>query len=190
MRGRARDLLIAGATLLVARGRPRLRRGERERLVPAAPPRPGSELAVDLLLLAGAGFAVGFVVVYALDRLPHSTQLLGACLGLSLLSIAAALIVTSKRLIVTEELEDSYPPDEHAAEQETIVQLAEESGSRLTRRRLFKVCAGAAGGSLGLALLTPALSLGPVLDMDPFYATTWRRGRRLVDEAGRPYGAT
>jgi quinol---cytochrome c reductase iron-sulfur subunit len=29
-----------------------------------------------------------------------------------------------------------------------------------------------------------------VLDMKPFYATTWRRGRRLVDEKGRPWKAS
>jgi len=33
----------------------------------------------------------------------------------------------------------------------------------------------------------PVLSLGPFLDTDPFYDTPWRRGVRLVDEAGRPF---
>ncbi|HEY6835968.1 MAG TPA: Rieske (2Fe-2S) protein, partial [Gaiellaceae bacterium] len=32
-------------------------------------------------------------------------------------------------------------------------------------------------------------SLGPAIDMARFYATPWRRGRRLVDEHGRPYRA-
>ena len=84
------------------------------------------------LLLVAAALAVGFVVVYALDRLPDQTQLLGASLGLALLCVAAALVVTGNRLVVTEELEADYPPDEHPDEQEAIAQLVEESGSRNT----------------------------------------------------------
>src|SRR5207247_7476 len=41
----------------------------------------------------------------------------------------------------------------------------------------------------GLALITPALSLGPFFDTDPFYKAPWRRGRRLVDENGNPIRA-
>ena len=79
---------------------------------------------------------------------------------------------------------------EHVEEQETIARVVEESGSRLTRRRLFKLSLGGAAGALGLAVLTPVASLGPVLDMKPFYDTTWRRGRRLVDEHGKPWRAS
>ena len=183
---RAKDTLIAALLLLVGRRRKRrLRPGERERIVPPAPQNAGSELLAVALLLAAAGFAVAFVVVYVLDRLPAHTQLLGIALGGSCLCIAAALIVTAKRLVVTEELEDDYPVAEHQEEQETVVQLVEESG--LTRRRLFKLALGAAGGALTLAILTPIASLGPAIHLARFYATPWRRGRRLVDEHGRPY---
>ncbi len=188
---RARDALVSALLLAVGRPRrPRLLPGDRERVVPAGEPSPGAELAALVLLLVGGLCAIAFVVVYVLDRLPRQTQLLGACLGLSLLSIAAALIVTAKRLIVTEELEEDYPVAEHPEEQELVVQVVEESGSRLTRRRLFKLLLGFAGGSLVAALATPAASLGPAIDMNPFYGTPWRRGRRLVDEKGRPYRAT
>src|SRR6185312_2819515 len=94
-----------------------------------------------------------------------------------------------KRLVVTEELEEDYPPPEHPAEQEAIVQTVAESGSRLTRRRLFTLGLGTAGGVLGLALLAPLASLGPGIALDSFYRTPWRRGRRLVDEDGNPYRA-
>jgi ubiquinol-cytochrome c reductase iron-sulfur subunit len=97
--------------------------------------------------------------------------------------------VTAQRLIVSEELEHDYPLAEHPEEQETVEQIVVESGARLTRKRLLTLGAGAAGGALGLALITPAVSLGPVFDMDPFYGTPWRRGRRLVDERGRPFRA-
>src|SRR5581483_11512086 len=69
-------------------------------------------------------------------------------------------------------------------------QVVADSGSRLTRKRLFKAAFGVAGGALGVALITPAASLGPVLDIDPFYDTTWKRGRRLVDEGGKPWRAS
>jgi ubiquinol-cytochrome c reductase iron-sulfur subunit len=190
MRGRLRTLLVLLALHFLRRRRPRApRREERERIVPAGRPEPRAELLAVALLFAAVVCAVAFVAVYALDRLPRQTQLLGLSLGLCLVSIAAALVVTAKRLVVSEELEDSYPPSEHEVEQETIVQTVSESGSRLSRRRLFKVGLGAAGGALGVALLAPLASIGPVLDMGRFYRTPWSRGRRLVDEDGRPYRA-
>jgi ubiquinol-cytochrome c reductase iron-sulfur subunit len=190
MRDRLRTVLVVLGFLLLRR---RHRRDEpsveRGRLVPAGTPEPRAELLAIALLFFGVACAAAFVAVYALDRLPRHTQLLGLSLGLALLSIAAALVVTAKRLVVTEELEEGYPPTVHPPEQEEIVQTVEESGSRLTRRRLFKLGLGAAGGTLGLALLAPLASLGPVLDMDGFFRTPWSRGRRLVDENGRPYRA-
>jgi ubiquinol-cytochrome c reductase iron-sulfur subunit len=183
-----RNWLVSLLLLLIGRRRPKPLL-DPERVVPPGPEEPRAELAAIVLLACGTLCAIAFVAVYALDRLPNQTQLLGAALGLSLLFIAAALIVTSKKLIVDEEIEDDYPVPEHVEEQETIVRIVEESGSRLTRRRLFKLSLGAAGGALGLAILTPAASLGPVLDMDPFYGTPWKKGRRLVDESGKPWRA-
>jgi ubiquinol-cytochrome c reductase iron-sulfur subunit len=182
---RARDWLIAATVLLVARLRRRPAE-ERERIVAKASPARRAEGVVVLLFLASALCAIGFVVVYALDRLPDQTQLLGLSLGLAFAFLAAASILLGKRVVATEELEKDYPPPAHLEEQGEVEQIVEESGDRLTRRRLLVAAAGTAGGALGLALLTPAASLGPVFDMDPYYRTSWRRGRRLVDERGRP----
>ncbi len=185
-----RAFLLAALALLIGRRRRRrrLRPGERERLV--VPPPPDNERAELLaigLLLASAACGIAFVVVYVLDRLPAHTQLLGLSLGLAFTFLAAALAVTAKRLVVTEELEDDYPENEHPDEQERIVQVVHESG--LTRRRLFVVALGAAAGSIGVALLAPVASLGPAIHMARFYLTPWRRGTRLVDEQGRPLRA-
>jgi quinol---cytochrome c reductase iron-sulfur subunit len=185
-----RAFLLAGLALLLGRRRRprRLRPGERERLV--VPPPPDNERAELLaigLLLASAVCGIAFVVVYVLDRLPAHTQLLGLFLGLAFTFLAAALTVTAKRLVATEELEDDYPENEHPDEQERIVQVVHESG--LTRRRLFVVALGAAAGSIGVALLAPVASLGPAIHMARFYLTPWRRGTRLVDEQGRPLRA-
>jgi ubiquinol-cytochrome c reductase iron-sulfur subunit len=185
---RAKDALLAGLLLLARKRKRRLWPGQRERIVPPTPENPRSELLAVLLLLAATVCAVAFIVVYVLDRLPAHTQLLGLSLGLACLFVAAALIVTAKRLIATEELEDDYPVEEHPDEQETILQVVADTG--FSRRRLLKLALGAAGGALTLAVLTPVASLGPVIDMARFYATPWRRGRRLVDEHGRPYKAS
>jgi ubiquinol-cytochrome c reductase iron-sulfur subunit len=185
--GRVGGALVGLLLLLLRRRRPRLRPWERERIVPPASENARAELAASLLLLASAGCAVAFVVVYALDSLPAHTQLLGLSLGLAFVFLAAALTVTAKRLVVSEELEDDYPEPEHVEEQETIARVVDESG--LTRRRLFKLALGAAGGAIAVALVTPAASLGPFLQVDRFYRTPWRRGRRLVNEHGAPYRA-
>ncbi len=188
---RAKELLLSGALLALRRRRPRrLRPNERERVVPPGTPSPGAELAVLVLLAVAALCAAGFIAIYALDGLDHQTQYLGLAIGLAFVCFGAAMIVTAKRLVVTEEIVEDYPEPEHPEEQETLLQVVEESGDRLTRRRLFKLSLAGAGGMLGLAALTPAASLGPAIDMTPYYETPWKRGLRLVDENGRPYRAS
>ncbi len=143
-----------------------------------------------LLLLAGAGLcSAAFVAVYAIDRIPRQTQFLGLSLGLAFACLAAACVVAGKRLVSQQEIEEEYPPAAHEREQDEIVQIVEESKDGFTRRRLLVVAAGGAGTALGAAILTPLVSLGPFLDTDRLYATPWHRGRRLVDESGRPYRA-
>ena len=186
--GKAKDALLAGLLLLARKRKRRLWPGQRERLVPTASENPGSEVLAGLLLFAAAGCGLAFVVFYVLDRLPAHTQLLGLSLGLACLFVAAALIVAAKRLLADEELEDDYPAQEHVDEQETVVQIVADSG--FSRRRFLKLGLLAAGGALTAAILTPIASLGPAIDMARFYATPWRRGRRLVDERGRPYRAS
>jgi quinol---cytochrome c reductase iron-sulfur subunit len=163
---------------------------EEPRIVAEGEPDRRAELAVLGLLACASICGVAFIVVYALDRLPRQTQLLGLSLGLTFVLLAAALIVVAKRLVPEEELEDDYPQPEHAHEQEDVVRIVEESGTRFTRKRLIKMAAVGTGGVVATALITPAVSLGPVFDTDRLYRTPWRRGRRLVDEAGDPYRAT
>ena len=165
--------------------------GRRPRKPVAEPPakEPRAELLAIALLACGTLCAVAFVAIYALDRLPNQTQLLGAALGLALLFVAAALTVTGRKLVPDGEVEDDYPVPEHPDDQETVAEIVETGGERLTRRRLFKLSLGAAGGALGVAALTPIASLGPVVDMGPFYATPWKKGLRLVDEHGKPWRA-
>ncbi len=162
---------------------------ERPRIVPAGSPERKAENVVLMLLAIATVFALGFVVTYAEfapSALPN--ELLGICLGMCCLFIGVALTVMSKRLVVTEELEDDYP-QANPEQQQEIAEIVHESGSRITRKRLLLGTGAATGGALGLAALTPALSVGPIWDTRPLDQTPWRRGTRLVDVHGRAISA-
>jgi ubiquinol-cytochrome c reductase iron-sulfur subunit len=142
-------------------------------------------ILLGLAVLAAAGFIVVYAA-YPTDKLPN--ELLGLSLGLCLAFIGGALTVVARWLVVTEEVEDEYP-DLHPAAQEEIVEIVRESGSRFTRKKLLLGAGATAGGALGLAALTPALSLGPLWYTDPLDKTPWRPGVALVDETGKPMAA-
>jgi ubiquinol-cytochrome c reductase iron-sulfur subunit len=176
------------AALVLARAvRPqRAQQPPRERIIPAAAPSPRAELAVAALLLATAAAAALAVVAYAAQ---WSTQAFGGALAGALALLAAALIVTAEHLIVTEQLEEEYPPDEHPEAEDDLSALLRESGDRITRKRLLGGAAAVAGTAMGAALATPALSLGPALNTSLLNESPWHRGRVLVDEFGRPMSA-
>jgi ubiquinol-cytochrome c reductase iron-sulfur subunit len=154
----------------------------------ARDPRRRAELQVIALLLLAATLAAGFIVVYALDAIPDQTQYLGLTIGGAFACVASAFIVTGRHLVDAGEHESDYgsPAPEEAEE---IGELVEGSGRRLKRRRLLAGAGASAGTAIGLALLAPAVSLGPIFDLAAFARTPWRRGRRLVDEAGVPITA-
>jgi ubiquinol-cytochrome c reductase iron-sulfur subunit len=179
-----RELLVA-LLAIVGLARRRHDSPDGPRVVPPGVPSPRAELAVVSLLLVATLCGVGFVVAYFVDP---DTQLLGAALAGALLAIGIALVVTSRQLVVTEEVEEPYPTP-HPEQQDAVTQIVAESGSRLTRRRLLGATAGLAGGALGAALIAPVFSLGPVFDASSMYATPWRRGRRLVGVDGAPLRA-
>lgn len=178
--------LVRGVIAVVRRLLPK----QRERVIPEQESDAGAEWAVIALLLAAAAAAVMFLLVYVLD-IGHSTQFLGLALGTSFGLIAVALVIVSRRLVPQEDQAEDYPETEtdpeHREEQEQLLQVVRESGSRVTRRKLLGGAGVAAGAALGGALIAPAASLGPVLDTASLYETPWRRGRRLVDDRERPY---
>ena len=178
---RLRWLLVGVLHLLGLR---KLRRAQRA-IVEERPPNPRAELLVLACFGAATICSVAFVAVYALDRLPKQTQLLGLSLGLALAFLAVAAVLIGKQL-VDEEVAEPYSPEENPVEQQEIAQIADESGARFTRKRLLVLAGGGAVSALGVAAITPAVSLGPVFDTDRLYETPWRRGVRLVDEAGNP----
>jgi ubiquinol-cytochrome c reductase iron-sulfur subunit len=159
-----------------------------ERIVPDGPASPRAELVVVGLLGLAALSAVAFIAVYALDRIPDQTQYLGIALGCAFGFLAAALIVAAHHLVVTEELEEEYGTP-NPGEADRVARVVTESGSRLRRRRLLAAAGAVAAAAIGLAALVPAASLGPIYDLGRFTRTPWRRGRRLVDQNGRPIAA-
>jgi ubiquinol-cytochrome c reductase iron-sulfur subunit len=162
---------------------------EEDRIVPKGTPERTAENVVLLLFALATFFAVGFIVVYAEFSAPKMpNELLGIAIGGAFACLGGALAVIAKRLVVSEELEDEYP-EEHPQAQEEIVQIIHESGSRITRKRLLTTAGAAAAGAIGVAALTPAVSLGPIWDTGPLDRTPWRRGRRVVDETGKPIRA-
>ena len=175
MKRRTKALLVDLAVIVLGRRGNSTAPPEPEppRVVPEGlPDPPGERLALGLLALATIA-AVAFVAVYVLDRLPNQTQLLGATLGLALLAIAVRAHRHRPPADRHRGARGGLPARRAPEEQELVARIVAESGSRITRKRLFRLGLGAAGASLAVALLAPLASLGPVLDMDAFYR---RRG--------------
>jgi ubiquinol-cytochrome c reductase iron-sulfur subunit len=192
VKARVKDWAIALGVLVLGRGGRKLPepplRGH-DRIVPAGRPERGAESLLLVLLAACTAASIAFIVLYALHGIAHRTQWLGLSLGLALAFLTVACIVLARRLVVNEELVHPYPPTDHPQERAELAEIVKESGSRFTRKRLVLLAGSGAAGALGLAAITPALSLGPVLDAERLTETPWRRGRRLVDEAGKPLAA-
>jgi ubiquinol-cytochrome c reductase iron-sulfur subunit len=145
-----------------------------------------AELAVVWALLFASVAAGGFIAVYALGA---DTQWLGLLLGLAFALLAAAAIVTGKALVPQERKEQERESLDHDREDLQLAVYVQEAGEGITRRRLLKGAAGAAGLTVVGAMLVPLASCGPFLEVEQLRRMAWRRGRRLVDEAGRPLRA-
>ncbi|MBV9166387.1 MAG: ubiquinol-cytochrome c reductase iron-sulfur subunit [Solirubrobacterales bacterium] len=162
---------------------------EKERIVPKGTPERGAENLVLLFFMLTMIFAAGFLFVYAyFNASSMPNELLGICIGGAMACLGGAFLVIGKRLVVTEELDEDYP-GENPEEQEEVVQIIHESGSRITRKRLLIGAGTAAAGALGAASLAPAVSLGPIWDTGALDRSPWRRGRRVVDETEAPIRA-
>lgn len=95
MRGFVRELLAAFR-----------RPAPHTRLLPAQPPRPGSERAAVVLLLFSACAFAGFVAAYVASG---DTQWLGLALGLGLTGLGVAMAIASRRLVPQETAVEPRP---------------------------------------------------------------------------------
>jgi ubiquinol-cytochrome c reductase iron-sulfur subunit len=145
-----------------------------------------AELAVLWALLLAGAAAAGFVAVYALGA---DTQWLGLLLGLAFAFLSVGSIVTGKALVPQEQKEQERESLDHDPEDLDIAVYGQEAVEGITRKRLLKRAAGAAGVTVAGALLVPLASCGPFLETEQLRRMAWRTGRRLVDENGRPLRA-
>lgn len=141
------------------------------------------ELAVAVALVLSALAGLGLAAVYILGGQP---QIEGALLAVALGGVGTALIVWGKYLLPHDELVEMRergpsPGEERAALEEEL----ERGGGEIGRRRFLVRLLAAAAGALGLAAVFPIRSLGPSPGRT-LVETDWRRGLRLVDEAGTP----
>ena len=135
-------------------------------------------VAFVLAALAGAGFAVLFWT----DG--PRTQLEGLLLAVAFAGIGVGLVVWANRLMPggdrTEERTTLQATPEERAELDADLDRSELIARRVWLRR----SAVAAGGVVGVVVLSPLRSLGP----KPGHAltrTAWRGGARVVDESGQ-----
>jgi quinol---cytochrome c reductase iron-sulfur subunit len=145
-----------------------------------------AELAVAWALLLAAAAGVGFIVVYVYGA---DTQWLGLALGLAFAFLAAASIVGATQLVPQERKEEERESLDHDKDDLDIAVYVQEAGQGITRRKLLKRAGGVAGLVFVGAIVTPLASCGSFLDVDELRASVWRRGLRLVDDAGRPLTA-
>lgn len=141
----------------------------------------GGERAVLVCLAVASICFAAFIASYVVDA---SNALLGLTLGLGLAGLAAACAVAGKTLVAQTEVTEPRPVPQHPEAVADVVDDVSEGASRLTRRRVLFAAAGATGMAAA-AFAAPLASLGPAAG-DLLEASPWRRGRRLVDEGGRP----
>jgi ubiquinol-cytochrome c reductase iron-sulfur subunit len=156
------------------------------RLLPRRQAARWAELAVLWVLLLAAAAAAAFIAVYALGA---DTQWLGLLLGVAFALLAIGSVVTGKALVPQEQKEEERRSLDHDRDDLDIAVYLQEADEGITRSRLLKSAAGVAGLTVVGALLVPLASCGPFLDVEQLRRMAWRRGRRLLDDAGHPLRA-
>ena len=137
-------------------------------------------VGLAVAILAGIGL---FIVYFAGGQ----TQVEGVLFFIAFGGLGAALGIWANHLLDAREVvEERHELSSGAAGRQAFeMALTEEVGPVLGRRSLLVKLLAGAGGALGLALLLPVLSLGPAPGRSLF-VTPWVRGRRVVDENGKP----
>jgi ubiquinol-cytochrome c reductase iron-sulfur subunit len=140
-----------------------------------------AEWLVLALLAAIPLAALGFVALFVLDP---DTQLLGLTLAAALALAAAALVISSRRLVPQETEVEQRPRLQDSEAVRQVEQDARGGVEGITRRRLLIGAAGAAGAGMAAAVAIPVVALGPGIE-DQLRRTPWHAGRALVDDQGR-----
>jgi ubiquinol-cytochrome c reductase iron-sulfur subunit len=140
-------------------------------------------LVVGALLLVAMAAAVGLAILYVAGG---QVQLEGVLLAAALGALAIAIGMWAKHFMPQGPVEEDRPVLQSSARERAAVAAEFDQGERtvLSRRVLVSMLAGAVG-AIGAIALFPLRSLGPDVLPD-LRRTSWKKGRRLVDESGRP----
>jgi ubiquinol-cytochrome c reductase iron-sulfur subunit len=141
-------------------------------------------LASSAFLVAAAA-AVALLVRYV--QAPD-TQWEGALLGVAMLAFGGAFVLIGNFLLPPGPAIDQRERSGADLAEEEEVEEAFERIDVLTRRRFLLGTAGTAVAAFVGVALWPLRSLGPAPG-NALARTPWRRGLRLVNEAGRPVRA-
>lgn len=131
--------------------------------------------------------AVGLMVTYAMGG---QTQVEGALLGGTFGAFGAALVLWSKHLFPQDEvIQQRHHIESTPEEQQELEDVLNTGIKDVTRRKFLTRLGGTAVGAIGVASLFPLKSLGPNPGNALFH-TQWKRGLRLVTQAGQPIRPT
>ncbi|MCU1503969.1 MAG: Rieske (2Fe-2S) domain protein [Ilumatobacteraceae bacterium] len=137
-------------------------------------------------LLVAAAAAVAFVVVFWSGG--RRTQLEGALLALAFGGSGVGLVVWANHLIGGGEQSEDRTPLRATPEEIRELDAELGRGEVIARRVWLRRSAVAAGGALGIALVSPLRSLGPSPGKQLLH-TAWGDGVRVVAEDGTPVAA-
>jgi ubiquinol-cytochrome c reductase iron-sulfur subunit len=162
---------------------------DRDADVSASPAGPnGSERGerfASIAFLLSAAAAVGLAVVYARGG---SVQLEGVLILIAFGALGVGLVTVAHRLLPTEQYAEEREPLRSSEEERRAFAQDFDRGERVTRRRLLVASLITSVAAIGAAAVFPIRSLGPSPGTS-LERTPWRRGRRLVNEAGDPVAA-
>jgi quinol---cytochrome c reductase iron-sulfur subunit len=132
--------------------------------------------------MASAAASIGLVVVYVTEWGGAQVQgiLLAVALGGVGVGIAAWAVALLAGPLESEERHTMASPAQEREAASAALDLDE-----ITRRRFLVRLLAGSGALLAAALALPVFSLGPA-PARALFQTGWRRGVRLVDDAGRP----
>ncbi|MGH9245664.1 MAG: ubiquinol-cytochrome c reductase iron-sulfur subunit [Acidimicrobiales bacterium] len=140
-------------------------------------------LSTAACFAASIAGSIGLVVVYLSGGQP---QLEGIFLTVVAGGIGIGIVLWAKHDMPTGEVEEEREPLASSADDiDALRAVFAGSEDTVRRRRLLQGLLGGAVAAMGAALLLPVRSLGPEPGRG-FKETAYRRGRRVVTEAGRP----
>jgi ubiquinol-cytochrome c reductase iron-sulfur subunit len=139
----------------------------------------GERFASTAFLLSAAA-AIGLAIVYARGG---NVQLEGVLILVAFGALGVGLVTIAHRLLPTEQYAEERKQLASSEDERRAFAQDFDRGQRVSRRRLLIGSLLTAVAAIGAAAVFPIRSLGPSPGTS-LERTPWRRGKRLVNEAG------